>query len=77
MCTSLTIYTLENPPMPMHLINSKSLSVTLADLGSLGLIMIGSICKGWIGNPASKLKGLSGLDKIKSTGIEIPVVLIP
>lgn len=51
--------------------------MTLAYFGSLGFRIIGSINRGWIGNPDSKLKGFSGLDRIKSTGIEIPVVLIP
>lgn len=51
--------------------------MTLAAFGSLGFRIIGSIYRGWIGNPDSKLKGFSGLDRIKSIGIEIPVVLIP
>lgn len=57
--------------------NSKSFNVTLVDFNSFGFRIIGSIYNGYIGNPANKLNGLSGLDNIKSTGIEIPVVLIP
>ena len=38
---------------------------------------MGSIWSGCIGNPANKDNGFSGLDKMKSTGIEILAVLIP
>jgi len=39
--------------------------------------MIGSICSGCMGNPAKRQRGFSGFDNMKSTGIEMPAVLIP
>jgi hypothetical protein len=60
---SLTRYTLENPPIPIHRMKSKSFKPIRDDLTSCSFFTIGSMIRGWFGQVTSKVSGLSTFER--------------
>lgn len=58
------MYTLENPPIPIHLIKSKSFKLTRDYFPSASIYNIGSISKGYIGHEDKRDNGLSIFERI-------------